>query len=800
MRRCSVPAATFRMYVSISSINIKVLYFFLARQKRKQPDKSSGDSDSGEEEKSKQNVSDAIATASTPAPDAVLAPSSGSSLPSGSDAQGQSYCVNDVGHWLGRSFGITSSQKMEILKNCWSPPPSYDFAKDAVQLKRKFKYSWLKDYAPWLAYSAKLKGALCIYCVLFPPINVHGVVGSFIVRPFTRYKDMHEFAKTHTSSRWHKSAAEAAKCFAENMPVDVQLISGHQKEIEINKKIVASIISTVMFCGTHDLPLRGKELHDGVFEDLIKLKIEAGDHILKDHTEKSAKNATYTSPQIQNEIIELCGDVIRDDISTDVKNACAYSLLADESSDISGKEQLSIGVRFFDEDKMMVREEFLGFVELTAMDAKSIASAIDSFVKKAGVDPQKCVGQGYDGCSTMAGKDGGVQKILREEYTRALYFHCASHKLNLVVNDLNKLVVIRNTVSTIKEMIKFFRESPLRRKSIPNIPMFCETRWSQKYKSIAIFKEHYVQIVMALDILSKDGNIATRKAAFPMYCAATNSQFIVSMCLIAKYSALLQPVVNTLQSKSMDLLQCANHIKKITDVLKKHRENADVQSQSFIDEAEKIAENLGIDFRMPRVNNQQKHRANPPAQTPSEYWKRSLIIPYIDSLIMSLEQRFSEENLPAYSLLTLHPHVMLDMTYEDFLKKTESFYSYYNLHGFLDEAELWYNQWKERNISKAELKEIELAALIKETQLFYPAIKQALLISLSQPCTTCTIERSFSTLRRVKTWLRSTMMENRLVGLCMMSVHKKRVQEAKNKFEAEILSRFSQNPRRLMLK
>lgn len=118
------------------------------------------------------------------------------------------------------------------------------------------------------------------------------------------------------------------------------------------------------------------------------------------------------SPQIQNEIIGLCGDVITDDITSDVKKACAYSILADESSDISGKEQLSIGVRFFDEEKMMVREEFLGFVELTDMDAKSVASAINNFVEKVGLDPEKCVGQGYDGCSTMAGKYDGVQKIL----------------------------------------------------------------------------------------------------------------------------------------------------------------------------------------------------------------------------------------------------------------------------------------------------------------------------------------------------------------------------------------------------
>ncbi|XP_023230571.1 zinc finger MYM-type protein 1-like [Centruroides sculpturatus] len=226
---------------------------------------------------------------------------------------------------------------------------------------------------------------------------------------------MHEFAKSHTLSQWQKSAATAAKCFVGNIPVDVQLISVHQQEIEANKKIVASIILTVMLCGTHDPPLRGKEHHEDVFEDLIKLKIDAGDHILKEHIEKGAKNATYMSPQIQNEVIGLCGNIIRDNITTEVKKACAYSILSDENSDISGKDQLSIGVRFFDEENMMIREEFLGFVELTDIVAKSVASTINNSVEKVLLDPEKYVGQEYDGCSTMAENDGGVQKIFREK-------------------------------------------------------------------------------------------------------------------------------------------------------------------------------------------------------------------------------------------------------------------------------------------------------------------------------------------------------------------------------------------------
>lgn len=151
------------------------------------------------------------------------------------------------------------------------------------------------------------------------------------------------------------------------------------------------------------------------------------------------------------------------------------------------------------------------------MDAKSIANTIDNFIQSYGLDPMKCVGQGYDGASTMSGIHNGVQKVLQEIYPKALFFHCASHKLNLVVNDSNCVSEIRNTISTVKEIIKFFRESVLRRKYAPNIPTFCETRWSQKYKSIFIFKTHFEKIIEGLEKLSKEGNAETRPKAFQLH-------------------------------------------------------------------------------------------------------------------------------------------------------------------------------------------------------------------------------------------------------------------------------------------
>lgn len=80
----------------------------------------------------------------------------------------------------------------------------------------------------------------------------------------------------------------------------------------------------------------------------------------------------------------------------------------------------------------MVHEEFLGFFPLPEFDAKCIAKKILEACSKSNIDidMNKCVGQGYDGCATMAGHISGVQKIINDVYPMAHFFHCASHRLN----------------------------------------------------------------------------------------------------------------------------------------------------------------------------------------------------------------------------------------------------------------------------------------------------------------------------------------------------------------------------------
>lgn len=169
----------------------------------------------------------------------------------------------DIGKWVGKSSELSDEMKSKILRNRWVPPENYNFYEDSENPRRRFKHSWLKEYDPWLTYSKKLQGGLCLYCVLFPPNVVQGALGALIATPLNRYNDVNNDCRSHATSQWHRAATMSANSFLHDVPVDVQMVSGYNKLIEGNKQILSNIISTIIFCGTHDMALRGTTKDSG---------------------------------------------------------------------------------------------------------------------------------------------------------------------------------------------------------------------------------------------------------------------------------------------------------------------------------------------------------------------------------------------------------------------------------------------------------------------------------------------------------------------------------------------------------
>ena len=58
------------------------------------------------------------------------------------------------------------------------------------------------------------------------------------------------------------------------------------------------------------------------------------------------KNETYRSKTIQNQIINVVGDKVKSEIIGEIKKSKFFSILADEASNVSNKEQISLVLRY----------------------------------------------------------------------------------------------------------------------------------------------------------------------------------------------------------------------------------------------------------------------------------------------------------------------------------------------------------------------------------------------------------------------------------------------------------------------
>ena len=145
------------------------------------------------------------------------------------------------------------------------------------------------------------------------------------------------------------------------------------------------------------------------------------DTIIQHKITNTPQNATYTSPQIQNDLLHIMASIVQSRISTDVIKAGIYSILADESKDCSKREQLAIVLRYVDLESAIIHERFLTYVEAKRMDAEALATYIINTLQQHGLDPSKIVSQGYDGASVMSGHCTGVQQRVKQVAPRALY-------------------------------------------------------------------------------------------------------------------------------------------------------------------------------------------------------------------------------------------------------------------------------------------------------------------------------------------------------------------------------------------
>ncbi|CAF3312579.1 unnamed protein product [Rotaria sp. Silwood2] len=162
---------------------------------------------------------------------------------------------------------------------------------------------------------------------------------------------------------------------------------------------------------------------EGNFRALLRYRVHTGDSVLENHLSTASKTATYISKTTQNELIEICGDLIREQIITEVKHATFFTVIGDEMTDVSKMEQFTFCLRYVFKDK--VQEKFISIISAEDRTGEGLARLILEELKDLSLDPNFMIDQAYDGRSTMAGQLSGCHAYIQNLFPTVLYLHCA---------------------------------------------------------------------------------------------------------------------------------------------------------------------------------------------------------------------------------------------------------------------------------------------------------------------------------------------------------------------------------------
>ncbi|CAF1537476.1 unnamed protein product [Adineta ricciae] len=388
----------------------------------------------------------------------------------------------------------------------------------------------------------------------------------------------------------------------------------------------------------------------GNFLEILKWAAQT-DPVVQLIFQDSTSNATYLSDDIQNELIHIMSNQIREDIAFMLTN-CNYALMADECRDIS--------------------DEF---------DAEVLANKIVDFLKSFNISSDSCICLCFDGASVMFGRHAGVHVLLRKYMPKGIYIHCSARRLNLVVIDTFSVVRYMSAYfSIVSNIYSFFTESGvtnmyfkiaqqeldlgsysilfIKRGLFSFIVILAKsfklkfwslTRWDSRWGSTDAIINNSAAVIKALvDISEEDGDSRSVNAG-GLLKHVKKSIFIITSFILHQ----LFGIIKILSDQLKNYLHSEYFIKSIIRQIKDHR--PEQSFQQVYDKAKEFCSKNEIEF----VHQYQSYRTKVSARfeeiiidsavgqrevlSASTDFMNRIIFPLIDCVLFELNDRFSSK-------------------------------------------------------------------------------------------------------------------------------------------------------------
>lgn len=653
---------------------------------------------------------------------------------------------------------------------------------------RKCQHSWFAKFK-WLHYDEERDCVLCFECIKASKFVKRdnstfffGAEKTFLSTGFTNWKiALDRFAK-HQNSGFHKKCLDLIFKRENSVPINALLNESLLKSQKEARICLKAIIGSIRFLAKTGLALRGDGDEEGNLVDLLNERSEDVPELKK----WLKKRDNYLSGDIQNEILQIMSEEILRNIIGGINNSPFYSIIADGTTDISGKEQISITVRFV--DSFSIQEKFVGLYYPDDSKGETIAEAITDILLRFNLPMEKFRGECFDGGSNMSGCRIGVRKFLHDKQPKSVYVHCANHSADLALQDISKK---NDKMCEILNMVKFssnlILDSDKRKRMYQDVVLppceedddlnstpsmfpikLCPTRWCARYSSLQRFKEQYQRIRKTLSDINADKNLILndRKCTVREYIAKMDkfeTYFYLSVSI--KVFGPCEILAKALQKPTITAtgaLQAAKHLIKELEDLK-----LESSFNSTYEASVKEAKSLNLKF---------------PCSISELGLKVSLRENYLEIhslLIQELKNRFDQEGL---KILVQLEEILLwavegkvpdcDVLHEKLGPFSEDF--------DVDQLHMQLRFVKNLPGKKAN-NCLELAEVLSNESgtvkdMLQEVIKLLILV-MTLPASAATAERSFSVLRRLKTYLRSKMTQKRLNSVMVLHVHKEQTGE-----------------------
>ena len=120
----------------------------------------------------------------------------------------------------------------------------------------------------------------------------------------------------------------------------------------------------------------------------------------------------------------------------------------------------------------------------------------------------------------------------------------------------------------------------------------------------------------------------------------------------------LKGIAAKLQKRDLDIYEAYQRVDETVSCLQSYRTNVDEFHSRCYAEVKLVAKEISSVEERPRTVRSQQHRANVPAESTEEYFKRSITIPFLDFLVSEMATRFSEQNRgPVIGIYSLIPKI-----------------------------------------------------------------------------------------------------------------------------------------------